>query len=881
MLSKRILSMAKLAALTTVSSFPVVAQQEQADEDYIEEVSVTGYRTSLKKALDIKRNTTGFADAIVATDIAAFPDQNLAEALQRIPGVAIDRDRGIGTRVNIRSLGNIYTHTTINNIATASGSGGREVDFSIFASDLIQSVTVLKSPTAAVEEGGVAGVVAIKTAQPFDYDGLTAAASVEGTYNDSSESTDPRYALLLSNTFADDKWGVLFSFAGSERSVRVDEMFVDEFFSLGDRLYDRQGTDATTPANLDPNYTYPEKIQDSANFVHQDVWGATGSIQYRPTENLQFSIDAMIGEMEEQRDEHLYDTYTGPATSASNLTIDDSGMIIAGTFENVMNEFKSYRDKETKKFKQIGLTVDWDAGAWDVKALVGYNKATRDRALDYFKWKTEEHNLIYNLEGDYFSRTSDTFDPLQPNDMGFSNYDLDVWDVVNDKAVAELNIARDMNFDAFPALKSIQFGSRYSAKSVTSEYSWTRVQGATLTEAEDGTVTSSDEYVGQPITTVSTALLSDVLPGGGYRGVGISDWVAGSIEDGLASYYPTGDFPLQFRPQSYYKVDEDVLSLYAMADFDFDIGNMPALLNMGMRYVNTKQRSFGYQQIDGVWSDGPVEFEADYTDWLPSVNFSLNLREDLMLRFAAAKVMSRAQLSDLTGRMSVSYVNNEISAGNPELEPLRADQLDLGLEWYFDEESLFAVTAFYKDLKSVISEAETGTTIFEGQEFDLTTKVNVEGIELKGLEAIFQMPFKFLPGALDGFGVNMNYTLVDASLGTIAGTERELPLFGLSKHSYNVTAYYEKYGFDIRLAYNYKGESIRREVGGYYMYTDGYGQLDMSAGYRISENFQVTLKVINLTDAETYDTWEANGTRYPARNQVYGRRISLGLRASF
>jgi iron complex outermembrane recepter protein len=748
-------------------------------------VSASSYRESLKKAIDMKRDGVGFSDSIVATDIADFPDQNLAEALQRIPGVAIDRNRGLGERVNIRSLGSQFTHTTINNIATASGSGGREVDFSIFASELIQSVSVNKSPTAADEEGGVAGVVSIKTAQPFDYDGFKLVGSVEATDNSSSEETDPRYAFLISDTFADDTWGALFSYASGDRTIRSDEMYVDEFFSLGDRLYDRNdaGTDATTPANLDPDIIYPEKIQDSTNLIQQEVWGATASVQFRPTESLELAFDVMLGGMDEQVDTYLHDTYTGPATSASNLTIDDFGMITAGTFENALQEFKTYRDQIEKEFTQVGFTADWQVGDWDIDGLLGYNKAERHVASDYFKWATTDHNLIYNLEGRYFSRSSSTFDPLQNADAGFSNYDLDVTDVTNDKKVVELNFKRLLDVSILPAmnfnLSSVQFGVRYSEKSVENEYGYTRVKGDTLTENPDGTISTSEEYVNQPMSLVGAQLLSDILPGGGYQGDGVKDWLAGSVDAALAYYIPSSRrVPVQFRPNSYYQVDEDVLSLYAMGDFDFDIGALPSQLNIGVRYVTTDQSSYGYKEE----TDAPptrVGFSTDYDDVLPSLNLRVNLMEDLLLRFAVAKVMSRAQLRDLSGSLSVSEVNGTIKAGNPDLEPLRADQVDLSLEWYFSEEALMAVTLFKKDLDSVISEDENGTMVYQGNTYDLTTKVNVEGIDLEGVELIFQMPFTFLPGALDGLGVNMNYTYVDATRGKIEGTNREIPMFGL------------------------------------------------------------------------------------------------------
>ncbi|MCK5908813.1 MAG: TonB-dependent receptor plug domain-containing protein, partial [Caulobacter sp.] len=198
-----------------------VQAQATASQDQVEEIVVTGsYRRSLEKAIDMKRENVGFSDSIVATDVANFPEQNLAEALQRMPGVTIERNKGLGGRVSVRGLPAEFTFVTINNLATASGSGGRDVEFDIFASEVVQQVTVQKSPRASDEEGGIAGAINISTARPFDYSGRKLVASAEGAYNSISEKTDPKVAFLASDTWGD--WGGLVSFSAARRTNRTD-----------------------------------------------------------------------------------------------------------------------------------------------------------------------------------------------------------------------------------------------------------------------------------------------------------------------------------------------------------------------------------------------------------------------------------------------------------------------------------------------------------------------------------------------------------------------------------------------------------------------------------------------------------------------------------
>ncbi|RZM36557.1 MAG: TonB-dependent receptor, partial [Sphingomonas sp.] len=232
-----------LGSAAALFGMPAAAQTVPApageEAEAGEEVVITGYRRSLEEAVEMKRSTIGFSDSIIATDIADFPEQNLSEALQRVPGVTIERERGLGTRVNVRGLPSEFTFVSINKLATASGSGGRDVEFDIFASELIQSVTVQKSPVAADEEGGIAGSVLIRTARPFDNPGLRVVGSIDGAYNSISEKVDPNFSFLASKTFGD--FGVLVSAAKQQRTNRTDSNSGINFRPIA-RWTDRTGT---------------------------------------------------------------------------------------------------------------------------------------------------------------------------------------------------------------------------------------------------------------------------------------------------------------------------------------------------------------------------------------------------------------------------------------------------------------------------------------------------------------------------------------------------------------------------------------------------------------------------------------------------------------
>ncbi|WP_240697749.1 TonB-dependent receptor plug domain-containing protein, partial [Sphingomonas desiccabilis] len=389
-----------LAASASAQTAPIA----DADEDPAQEIVVTGYSRSLEEAIDIKRNTIGFSDSIVATDIADFPEQNLSEALQRVPGVTIERDRGLGTRVNVRGLPTEFTFVSINKLATASGSGGRDVEFDIFASELIQSVTVQKSPTAADEEGGIAGSVYIRTARPFDNPGLRLVGSAEGAYNSISEKIDPNFSFLASNTFGD--FGVLVSVAKQQRTNRTDSNSGINFRPIS-RWTDKAGKNrdqaiavlardagVTFTDDMKNKIVFLDKVGDRVYQNDQDRLGLSGSIQYQPSDQFNLVFDAFAGSYDTVEDE--YDAAGYSASSNSTLetihefdatTLADSGIIVLRdvSYTNTQHEFLSKEYRNSTDYRQFGGEMNWQTGSWKISALGGYSGAKK--TLDFANLK--------------------------------------------------------------------------------------------------------------------------------------------------------------------------------------------------------------------------------------------------------------------------------------------------------------------------------------------------------------------------------------------------------------------------------------------------------------------------------------------------------------
>lgn len=922
MMTKRIFTLSPLAlTLSTLFVAPSYAQDAENEDQAMEQIVVTGsYIKSLEKAIDLKRTNIGFSDSIVASDIADFPEQNLAEALQRMPGVTIERNKGLGQKVNVRSLPSEFTFVSINNLATASGSGGRDVEFDLFASEIIQSVTVKKSPTAADEEGGIAGSVAITTARPFDYEGRKLVASVEGAYNDISEQTDPKFAFLASDTFGD--WGALASLAYSERTNRTDSNSGINFRPLS-RWLEKSGssqwqadqaadvlerdTGISINDRLDSDETsrvvFLDKVGDRAYLTEQEKWGATLSLQYKPSSEFSLTFDGLLGSFNDHEDEYDAAAYTASSISSlervneyDNTTLADYGITVLTDvdYAATQHEFLSKENSSDTDYQQFSIAMDWLVGEWDVYGLIGYSgadKSTETTNLKHTAYRATRSRFTSTGAETIPSDNPNTFDMYNsPEAYLFDYNEVNREAISDDKYAAQLDFSRQLNLEFFPALSKIQFGARYTDKSKERNYGTNRVTGPTAGDSSwVGTRTLADSQL---------TSISELVNGGEYLSEVSSkvDW--SQISNSYARDQLRYDgFAVDFEPDQYYQVEEKTTAIYAMADFAFDIGDMPATLNTGVRYIDTDVNSSGYHQVqndDGStnYTSAPVSKSGSYTDLLPSVNFTLELNDDLVLRAAASETLMRPALTDIAYKRTVSLGEFKYRDGNPDLQPTYADQWEVGLEWYLEEGGLLAVSYFEKEIEGVVRESLTG--VVEGvtkyndngsvdgvYDFDVYQKVNAEGsYDVSGIEFIAQIPFVRFHSMLEGFGINANYTTLDNSLTGASDLGIPTPPEGLADETYNVTFYYENESFDARISYNYKDkyvEYIERDM--YPVYRDAYGQTDVSLGYNINDSVKVTLEGINITGEETkgYTLDPA----FPTMYEFSGRRLSLGLRAIF
>ncbi|MCD9098556.1 TonB-dependent receptor [Luteimonas fraxinea] len=891
------------------------------DATQMEVVRVTGYRASVEKALDIKRGEAGVVDAIVAEDIGKFPDLNLAESLQRIPGVVIARDAGEGRQITVRGLGPDFTRVRINGMEALTTVGasdqsggsnrGRGFDFNVFASDLFSQLIVRKTASADVEEGSLGATVDLRTARPFDYDGLTIVGSGQASFNDMANKADPRVAGLIANTWADGKFGALLSVAYSERQA----------------LEEGSGTGrwANGPSNANFNAASPFAAARGANVFHprfprytlmehdQKRTGVTASLQFKPTDRTEFSLDGLYSKIDAIRDEkyieaisfsrgnapasNLYpvpalNPLTGkPQTIVRDGVIDGNGALVYGLFDNVDIRSENRHDEWNTVFKQLTLDGKFDVtDDFTLSGKVGTSSSVHENPIQttIIMDKYNVDNYSYDYRGDPYKPVLNYgIDPLDPNGWTLAEIRLRPQYVENEFDTAQV----DFNWNISP-------GFRLKGGLQAKDYSFSTRELRRSSEVSVPRFPDGSFIVPSDLTSQASLSGIDGSPG---------RWVIPSYEriaDFFDIYSNTGTFAVLDRPVNNRSVEEEDRGAYLQGEFSNDLGSIPFSGNFGVRYVRTKQSSTGTATVTGTAVASTVSRE--YSDTLPSMNLVAEIAPDFLVRFGAARVMSRPTLGSLTPGVTVSVSGGArtVSGGNPALDPVRADTADLGFEWYFDEGAMVGLGLFYKDLKTTIQNSREirsyassglpaslldGTGASVNDDFAFTVPLNTPGGPLKGFEANYVQPFTFLSGVWSDFGVQLNYTYVDTEIQYLTSTganSLRTSLLGSSKTSWNATLFYEGQSFSGRISATNRDDYLIAVPGVEQGFTeDVHGQngttvLDASLRYKISEQIELSLEGINLTNKPS-ETWVGAGSRLPLDFSETGRQYLLGLRYKF
>jgi TonB-dependent receptor len=876
-----------------------------------EEIVITGFRGSVAAAIEDKREASGVVDVIRAEDIADFPDNNLAESIQRVPGVAIARDAGEGRSISVRGLGPAFTRVRINGmeaIATtgSSDAGGgvnrtRGFDFNVFASELFNSITVRKTASADVEEGSLGATVDLATARPLDNrDPLVIAGSAQVGYNDKSEKFNPRVAGLLSWHTADRTFGVLVSGAYSERTiletghstVRWSPTGANGGFNAASTLPGFALADINRPAASDGSNW--DQLIYHPRIPRYDTWnyslkrlGLTGSIQWQPADGTLLTIDGLYSDSDTKRAENYIEAIsfsrTGagkPQTIILDGEVNEDNELVYGVFDNVDMRVEARQDEMETEFHQYTANLSHAfSDAVRVNAFAGYAKSafsnpvqttiTLDRLnTDGYSWdyRNDDREPVIGLG----------FDPTDPANWVMVNGSSDIRirpqfvdnSYKTGKLSGEWDVVEGFTIEVGGEYRKFKFNSREYRRLVaeTQSPTLTPTQVAELSTVFGG-LTGDPQYGSYLIPNFDAFIdaldiYCDCVQS--INGQNI-DFRLGGIENVNAR-------------SNWATVTEEQRAAFFQVNFEYPIAGITLRGDAGMRYVQTRLDSIGFAGVTAgtppVTSIEQLQVKRKYDDWLPALNIAAEITPDVILRFSTAKVITRPGLGALSpgGSFTAQASNRVYNAGNPFLDPTEATNFDLSAEWYFAPGSLLAVGLFQKNISTLSGTAITvqvpftelglpeellaGTGVTPDQLFDYRRFVNGEGGKLKGFEVNYQHQLRFLPSFLSNLGVLANYTYVKANIdypgpggvGTVNG-----PLLNLSKESANATLFYEDDVFSIRGSAAYRSGNLTAFAGGARESSTEEGinstlNFDASASLKLTDNITLTLEALNLTD---------------------------------
>ncbi|WCE05792.1 TonB-dependent receptor [Pseudoxanthomonas sp. JBR18] len=887
---------------------PTATSQDAAVS--LETVTVTGYRASLEKSMDIKRAEKGMVDAIVAEDIGKFPDNNLAESLQRIPGVVITRDAGEGRNISVRGLGPDFTRVRINGMEALTTVGasdqsggtnrGRGFDFNVFASDLFSQLVVRKTASADVEEGSLGATVDLRTARAFDYDGFTFAANGQSSYNAMAGKADPRVAALIANTWADGTFGALLSAAYSERNV-LEEGSGSTRWANGTT---NNGYSPASPfAEANSASVFSPRIPRYTQMEHdQKRLGITGSLQWKPGDNTEFSLDGLYSKIDAKRYEHYIEAISfsrgrsqngKPEMVVNDGYVDpDSGALLYGQFDNVDVRSENRYDEWDTVFKQLSLNGEHRfSDTFNITGQVGTSSSKHRNPISttVIMDKLNVDGYSYDYRDSLTSPSFDYgIDPTDGSGWTLAEVRMRPQYVNNDFDTGSLDF--EWNFGPSFTLKGGVLAKNYSFD--TKEFR--RSSESSVPNFADGTRLIPEQY-------------TELASLGGISG-DPGTWVVpdlGAIADLLDIYSGTGTWALAERASNTRSVEEKDRGGWLMGEFGFDIGNIPFSGNVGVRYVKTNQSSTGFATVGSALV--PTTVERSYDDTLPSLNLVAEVTPDFLIRFGAAKVMSRPGLGSLTPgvTVNVSGGSRTVSGGNPNLDPIRAKTADLGFEWYFQEGAMLGLALFYKDIESFVQTTRTvasyassglpvslldGTGAAASDDFVFSVPLNTPGGKLKGAEFNYTQPFTFLPGKWANFGTQLNYTYVDSQIQYVTSSGANsfnTDLTGLSKNSYNGTLFYEGDKISGRVSYTHRDGYLTQvpatEAGFDVHGMNASNTVDAKLTYKVDEKLDISIEGSNLTN-QPYDEWvqvSGSGARLPLTYAETGRQYSIGVRYKF
>jgi iron complex outermembrane recepter protein len=943
------------------------APAETATDSDLQEIVVTGIRASLQQSLDIKRNSDGIVDAISAEDIGKFPDSNLATAMERIPGVTISRQAvsltgtggtssaGGSTQITVRGFGPQFNETLFDGrqVPTAIGNASRGFDFGSVGSDFVGQLDVLKTPDATLSSGSIGATVNIKYPKPFDHPGMQLAGSLSGDDSSGEHKARPNGGILFSNTFADDRLGILIDGAYADSVVRGNHINVQGWEggnpAAGGGLVPCQlkgaGPCAVAPgsAGSPPPSISDWFIQDYGIYQEHTEDKRVGGrfvLQAKPIDGLVMTLDDNYSKETLVQQQYGFSAWFNN-TGLTDVVQAPDGTVTSFTQPGTPSDFQAQINQSVIQTNTAGFNVKWDASEHTSYMFDAYNAVAKlnpgaqkslDADIGYGNGPNGTSLGIVVPGGNNNLPYPVGFGP-GGNAANFSNPAFIGSHVLVDSYNQNTDIVSQLKLEGAWHDEHVKFkyGVQFTRDDETLRsfstlpFTWQTYAGYGPPPVGSGGVAPIPANLisntfGTGSNFISGWNNGSLLPPAiiAANGYSILNYLQGLKGAGMnatacqnqlgATVACTGQYTLGQSLGSSQDITEKTVSPYLNMATMVKIAELPLNINVGARFEDTHVTSAGISTLPvGALSivptdhtaynfnstlPVPISTKSNYRYLLPNLDLSLGVTDTLKVRFDASRTLTRAPLSDLTPDLNVPAGQRvgslTATGGNPTLLPFLSDNLDFGAEWYYAQNSYLSADVFVKEVSNfvvggTISQQINGVTLPNGQPaiFSVTSQVNGPSAEVRGIELAWQYAI-----GDTGFGFSANATFVgtnkpynpnDTSVSNFAVT-------GLA-NSYNFVPFYDKYGFQARVAINHRAEYLQNfgqtqngsQFGIEPTFVNAATYVDFSTSYDINRHFSVYFEALNLTD-QIYST---HG-RY--REQLLdvvdtGRMFTLGVHA--
>ncbi|MDZ7281514.1 TonB-dependent receptor [Sphingomonas sanguinis] len=902
------------AQTTTPSTDAPTQTAPGSDQGDSSDIVVTGIRSSLRNAINVKREANAVVDVITAEDVGKFPDRNVAESLSHIPGVSIDRRFGEGEKVAILGTDPALNRMLLDGHALASADWGgndndpssRTFNYSLLAPELVDRLEVYKSPEPRIEEGSLGGTVIVRTRRPLDLDPNSVFASGGYSYNDRSDKGNIRGSGLYSWHNQADNFGFLVAATYDKQNLtRAGVEFFGyqsgaDFFQKnadGSVRRDASGQgillnpnatitggtkndliNAVAPFGI--NYAYFQQTRERAS--------VSGTVQYRPADNLTLTLNGLhIDGNYNNYSQSMYTipvAWTGNVLQTANVS---NGVVNSASFgaaTNQASQLDTLVRKSKLKTDNLNFFADWegDDGA-KVSFAGGWSRATGGRNPEYlfnvqtklpFSYTFGPKSATVNYVGDptnpanYFTNPNNNPATIEGRPVVINSQNLNAAQIGG----LDYSVTTDRDiFGGYDATIPVEFGP------------FTQILlGSRVTDHVNRLdARGINTYMTTSMTVNQLGVPTLVTPGGVFDGTGGSGNATQylnlpdqAVIDILAKAINS---PLVNKIGASTRVRETVMASYVQANFDQ--GGVRG--NIGGRLVYTRDQSSYAVTQSNLTNPVPVPTTTttDYLKFLPSVNIAYSINPQVIVRGAVARVISRPRYEDLAASLSLNNVTLDGGGGNPNLKPYESTNYELTAEWYPRAGTLLAVELFRRDISNYIINTRTNAVYFNTLQNALTTynvnqPINGGKATVNGALASAQAEI------WGGFGIQANYSYQDSSTSSVDTTGAALNLPYLSRHTVNVIPYFEKGIFQARLSYNYRSSYFRTigRLGSREMVAP-YSQLDFSAGLQLTKEITLSVNAQNLLD-ETYYQYNATPDR-PTAFYKNGRTYAASVAVRF